>query len=184
MAGRELLETLVPQHWESQAPGSDSGTQRMRWLQGLNDLLKRPVANRSNIASVAPAAINTNGAVQSTGVGIPNALQPKRYAEFTIKARVNFNLNSAGPAFVHVYRTLGAIPAAGQAPNAGDVVVGGGPFAGGPMQNGVDQVGTFSFIDTGLDVTKQYRYYLTVQGPNGQALNLGNAAQLFVMERS
>lgn len=180
---RELLETIVPQHWESQKPGSDSGVQRVRWLQGVNDLLRRPVMNRSNISSGA-AAVNTSGAVQSTGVGIPNKLQPKRYGEFTIKARVTFNINDVGPAFCHVYRTLGAIPANGAAPNVGDVVVGGGAFAGGPTSNGVNQVGTFSFIDTGLDQTKQYNYYLTVQGPNGKVMNVGAGSQLFVMERS
>lgn len=181
---RQLLEELTPSHWDSGKPASGSGFNRVRWLQGISDLVNRPVLNRSNVASSAPVAVNTTGAVQSTGIGISNRLQPKRYGEFTVKARVTFNINSAGPAFCHVYRTLGAIPANGAAPNAGDVVVGGGAFAGGPTSNGVDQVGTFSFLDTGLDRTKQYNYYLTVEASNGAVLNLDTGAQLFVMERS
>lgn len=181
---RQLLETIVPQHWESNTPGSQAGFQRVNWLQGVSDLVNRPLINRSSVATPAPVNVNTTGAVQSTGIGIPNALQPMRYGEFTVKARVTFQINSAGPAFVHVYRTLGAIPANGAPPNAGDVVVGGGAFAGGPTSAGVNQVGSFSFIDTGLDQTKKYNYYLAAQGPNGNVLSLANGSQLFVMERS
>ncbi len=180
---RSLLEQIVPVHWDSQKPAPGSGTERVHFLQSINDLFNRPVTNRAQ-ASTNATAVNTNGAVQSSGVGTPTPLQPKRYGEFTVKARVTFNVNSPGPAFCHVYRTLGAIPANGQPPNAGDVVVGGDAFAGGPTTSGVNQVGAFSFIDTGLDVTKKYNYYLTVQGPNGMTMNLVNASQLFVMERS
>lgn len=180
---RELLETLQPGDWDSQKPGANTGFQRVRWLQGLNDLVKRPVANRGQVSGAA-VAVNTNGAVQSTGIGIPAQLQPKRYSEFTVKAQLTYQINSAGPVFVHVYRTLGSIPAKGAAPNAGDVPVGGGPFAGGPTTNGVNQAASFSFLDSGLDQTKKYLYYLTVQGPNGNALSLAANAQLLVMERS
>jgi len=182
MAARELLETIVPQLWDSQTPAPNSGAERVKWLQGLNDFIKRPVANRGTVSG--GGAINTSGVVQSTGIGLATALQPKRYGEFTVKARVTFSINSIGPAFMHVYRTLGAIPANGAAPNAGDVVVGGGAFVGGPTSNGVNQVGALSFLDTGLDVTKKYNYYLTVEGPNGQVLNVGADSQLLVMERS
>ena len=179
---RELLETIQPRHWESQKPGSDAGFQRVRWLQGLNDLLRRPVVNRLSV--IAPnTAVNLTGAVESSGIGV-SKLQPKRYAEFTVKARVTFNLNSIGPAFAFVYRTLGAIPVNGAAPNAGDVIVGGDAFLGGPTTAGVNQSGSCSFLDQGLDVTKKYSYYLAVQGPNGNVLNLVNSSQLLVMERS
>lgn len=171
---RSLIEQIEPSHW------SGGGT---RWLQSMVDLVNRPVNNRGS-ASTNATAINLNGSVQSTGIGLPNPLQPKRYGEFTVKARVTFNVNSTGPVFLYVYRTLGAIPANGAAPNGGDVIVGGDSFLGGPTASGVNQSGAFSFIDTGLDVTKQYRYYLAVNGPNGNVLNLINASQLFVLERS
>ncbi|MCU1338845.1 MAG: hypothetical protein JWO19_4426 [Bryobacterales bacterium] len=178
---RSLVEHLTPQSWESQKPGS-SGFERVRWLQGIVDLVNRPAINRAQ-ASTNATAVNANGAIQSSGIGT-GQLQPKRYAEFTVKARVTFNVNSVGPAYIFVHRTLGAIPANGAAPNVGDVIVGGDAFLGGPTANGVNQSGAFSFIDTGLDATKQYRYYLSVQGPNANVLNLVNASQVFVMERS
>jgi hypothetical protein len=177
---RQLLEHLLPAHWDDAKPGS--GFPRVRWLQGLSDLVNRPVINRAT-ASTNATAIACNGAVQSTGIGT-QTLQPKRYAELTVKARVTFNLNSAGPAFHYIYRTLGAIPANGAAPNAGDVIVGGDSFLGGPTTTGVNQAGAFSFLDSGLDVSKSYRYYLAVKAPNGNTLNVINASQLLVMERS
>lgn len=128
-------------------------------------------------------AVNTTGAQQSTGIGV-GPVQPKRYAEFTIKARVTFNQNADGAAYVYVYRTTQAIPANGAAPNVGDVIVGGGAFAGGHVFNGVNEVGSLSFLDTGLDVNTQYRYYIAVSGQNGQIVSLSNASQLLVMERS
>jgi hypothetical protein len=111
-------------------------------------------------------------------------MQPKRYAEFTVKARVSFNLNSAGPAYVYVYRTLGAIPAKGAAPNVGDVIVAGDAFTGGAMTAGVNQSAALSFLDSGLSVNQRYNYYFAVKAPNGNVLNLVNASQLVVMERS
>jgi hypothetical protein len=179
---RNLLETIQPQHWESQKPASGSGFNRVRWLQGLNDLVNRPVSNRG-VITLPPTIITLNGALQSTGQGI-NQLQPKRYAEFTVKARVTFQLNGAGAGYVHVMRTLGSIPANGAAPNAGDVIVGGDAFAGGQLTGGVNQAGAFSFLDTGLDITKSYRYYLAVKGTAAQQLSLANTSQLLVMERS
>jgi hypothetical protein len=176
----QLLENLEAQHWEGHTPGS--GFNRMRWLQGLSDLVNRPVNNRAN-ATTNATAVNCTGAVLSSGIGIQQ-LQPKRYSEFTVKARVTFNINSAGPAFVYVYRTLGAVPANGAAPNVGDVIVAGDAFIGGPTSAGVNQSGALSFLDTGLDVSKRYRYYLAVKGPNATVLNLVNASQLLVMERS
>jgi len=189
---RQLLETLIPEHWEPASKKSEGGRgigsptgpgyNRVRFLQGISDLFNRPVLNRLN-ASTNATAVNANGAVQSTGVGV-EPMQPKRYAEFTVKARITFNVNSAGPAFHYIYRTLGAIPALGAAPNVGDIIVGGDAFLGGPTVNGVNQAGAFSFLDTGLDVSKLYRYYLAVKAPNGTVLNLVNSSQLLVMERS
>ena len=179
---REILEKITPEHWESQKPAPGSGTERVRWLQGLNDLIRRPVMNRQT-ATTSATAVTCNGAVQSTGIGT-GLLNPKRYAELTVKARVTFNINSAGPTYVYVYRTTGAIPANGAAPNVGDVVVGGDSFVGGPTSSGVNQSGALSFIDSSLDVTKQYRYYFAVKGPNGNTHNLVNSSQLFVLERA
>jgi hypothetical protein len=179
---RQLLETLVPSVWDSQKPGTNSGQSRVRWLQGLTDLLNRPVTNRQ-AAMTSTAVIAASGSVQSSGVGTAQQL-PKRYAEFTVKARVTFNVNSTGPVYVYVYRTTGAIPANGAAPNAGDVIVGGDAFAGGPMTSGVNQSAAFSFLDTGLSVTQKYSYYLAVKAPNGNTFNLVNSSQLLVMERS
>lgn len=182
MAQRRLLDQLTPSQWDSGKPQSGSGFQRVRWLQGVDDLVNRPVLNRGT-ASTNGTAVNANGNIQSTGIGTAQ-LQPLRYAEFTVKARVTFNVNSTGPAFVYVYRTLGAIPAVGAEPGADDVAVGGGSFMGGPTANGVNQSGSFSFLDSGLDTTKQYRYYLAVEAPNGTVVNLVNNSQLLVMERS
>lgn len=172
---RKLLESLTPTHWDFP---------QVRWLQGLDDLLNRPVNNRL-ANSTSNAAIVANGNVQSSGVGVGPML-PKRYGEFTVKARVTFNLNSVGPAYVYIYRTLFpfAIPVNGAAPNAGDVIVSGDAFTGGAMTAGVNQSAALSFLDSGLDVTKRYSYYLAVKAPNGNTLNLVNASQLVVMERS
>ena len=170
---RTLLDTIQKDDWKFD---------QHRWLQGLSDLLNRPILNRVSNSTNA-TAVNTNGNVQSSGIGA-GPIQPKRYAEFTVKARATFNINSAGPAFVYVYRTTGAIPANGAAPNGGDVIVGGDAFMGGATVSGQNESGTLSFLDTGLDVSKQYRYYLAVKGPNTNVLNLINASQLLVMERS
>lgn len=181
-APRQLLTKIVPEHWDSQDPSPGSGYNRVRYLQNVNDLVNRPVANRANISTNA-TAIACNGNVQSSGIGTA-LLQPLRYSEFTVKARVTFNINSAGPAFIYVYRTLVGIPANGAAPDVTDVIVGGDAFMGGPTSAAVNQSGAFSYIDTGLDSTKRYQYYLAVKGPNTNTLNLINNSQLFVMERS
>lgn len=183
---RQLLEQIKAEQWDSQKPAPGSGYGRTRFLQSLSDLLDRPVKNRLTVSTNATAVV-CNGAVQSSGIGVGvvgQSLQPKRYAEFTVKARVTFNINSVGPAFVYVYRTTGAIPANGAAPNGGDVIVGGDAFLGGPTTSGINHCGALSFIDTGLDVTKQYRYYLAVKGTNTNTLNLVNASQLLVLERA
>lgn len=180
---RELLDTIVPVDWDSQKPAPGSGFQRVRWLQGVSDLVKRPVANRGT-ASTSATAVNGTGGVVSSGIGC-GPLQPKRYAEFTVKARVTFNINAAAVCYLYVYRTLGAIPANGAPPNAGDVVVGGDAFAGGSIPGaGVNQIGTLSFLDTGLNVNDKYNYYLAVNAPNGDVVNLVNSSQVLVMERS
>lgn len=179
---RSLLPELVPQQWDSGPPKAGSGFDRVRHLQSVDDLVNRPVLNRGT-ATTNATAVHTNGAVQSIGIGTVQ-LQPMRYAEFTVKARVTFNVNSVGPAFVYVYRTLGNIPANGAAPNVGDIVVGGGSFMGGATTAGVNESGSFSFLDTGLSVNTKYRYYLAVEAPNGNILNLVNSSQLLVMERS
>jgi hypothetical protein len=183
MPTRELLDTIVPSDWDSQKPAVNSGFLRVRWLQGVSDLVKRPLANRAT--AVTPGiVINSTGGVQSTGLGC-GPLQPVRYAEFTVKARVSFAVNAADPAYVYVYRTLGAIPANGSVPNAGDIIVGGDAFAGGATPGaGVKQIGTLSFLDAGLDVTKRYSYYLAVSAPNGDQVDVSNQSQLLVMERS
>jgi hypothetical protein len=172
---RQLLENLTPAHWDFP---------QVRWLQGLSDLLNRPVNNRLAVTS-PNAAIVANGNVQSSGVGV-GPMQPRRYAEFTVKARVSFNLNSVGPAYMYVYRTLFpfAIPVNGAAPHAGDVVVSGDAFAGGAMTAAVNESAALSFLDAALDVTKKYSYYFAVKAPIGNTLNLVNASQLLVMERS
>jgi hypothetical protein len=170
---RQLLENLTPAQWDSP---------QQRWLQSLSDLVDRPVNNRQN-AATSTAVIAANGNVQSSGMGV-GPMQPKRYAEFTVKARVSYNVNSVGPAYVYVYRTTGAIPANGAAPNAGDVIVSGDSFTGGAMTAGVNQSSAFSFLDSGLSVNSKYSYYLAVKAPNGNTLNLVNNSQVLVMERS
>jgi hypothetical protein len=179
---RQLLQTIVPQEWDSQDPSPGSGTQRVRFLQNVSDLVDRPVNNRLT-ASTPATAVACDGKILSTGVGV-GPMQPMRYAEFTVKARVTFNINESVAAYVYVFRTLGPIPAAGSEPNAGDVVVGGDAFVGGMLRANVNQVGALSYLDTGLSVTKKYNYYFAVVGPAGSTVNLINASQLLVMERS
>lgn len=179
MTQRQVDEKIIPSHWDSGKPG-DSGFNRVRFLQSNSDLLNRPVLNRV-IATGTSVAVAANGAIQSTGIGTI-AIQPKKYAEHTNKIRVTFNVNSVGPAYLYLYRTLGNVPANGAAPNAGDVIVGGDAFTGGPTTSGVNQAASFSFLDTGLDVTKKYKYYLAVSAPNGNTLNVVSSSH-FVMER-
>jgi len=180
---RELLQTIVPSDWDSQKPGANTGFQRTRWLQSLNDLLKRPVANRAT-AGTSATAVNPTGTPISSGIGC-GPLQPKRYGEFTVKARVTFNINAAAPAYLYVYRTQSAIPANGAMPNAGDVIVGGDAFAGGAIPgSGINQIGTFSYLDRGLSVNDRYSYYLAVNAASGNVVNLVNNSQVLIMERS
>jgi hypothetical protein len=179
---RELLPTIVPSEWDSGKPAVNSGFKRTIWLQSVSDLAKRAIVNRGT-ATTSATAVNTTGAPVSTGIGC-GPLQPIRLAEFTVKARLTYNNNVATPVYHYVYRTLGAIPGNGAAPNAGDVIVGGDAFAGGSTPAGTNTIGAFSYLDTGLDVTKKYSYYLAVNAPNGNLVNLINNSQLLVMERS
>lgn len=179
---RQLLEQIQPQHWDSQKPGAGTGYLRVRLLQSISDLFSRPVTNRATVSSNL-TSVNCNGQIQSSGVGTI-ALQPKRYAELTVKARVTFSLSVSGVAYVYVVRTTAQIPVNGAALNAGDVVVGGDAFGGGPASLNLNVAAAFSYLDTGLDITKSYKYYLAVNGTNGAVLNLINSSQLLVMERS
>lgn len=179
---RQLLQTINAGEWDSQTPAPGSGTKRVRFLQDVSDLVDRPLNNRLTV-SAPNTAIACSGKTQSSSIGV-GPMQPKRYAEFTVKARVTFNASSAGPVFIYVYRTLKAIPANGAPPNAGDIVVSGDAFTGGPTSPGVNQSASFSFLDTGLDVNTRYSYYFAVSGPQGTALNVINQSQLLVMERS
>jgi hypothetical protein len=178
---RRILENIVVTDWDSKDPGT-THFNRVRYLQQIDDTLNRPLLNRVT-ASTNATAVNLNGAVQSTGIGA-GPITPKRYAEFTVKARVTFNISAGGTLYVFVYRTTGAIPANGAAPGGADIIVGGDSFAGPATVAGQNMNGAFSFIDTGLDVTKQYRYYLAVKGTNALVGNLVNASQLLVLERS
>lgn len=181
---RRVLEHITPSDWDSGKSGK-SGFRRVRYFQQVDDTINRPLLNRLS-ATAAGTAVACTGTNVSTGIGVGAAtpMQPKRYAEFTVKAVVQFNINSVGPAYVLVYRTLGAIPANGAAVGGGDVIVGGVAFMGGPTVSGVNHSGNISFLDTGLDVTKRYRYYLAVNGPNTNTLNIIAGSQLLVMERS
>jgi hypothetical protein len=91
---RNLVDQITPDHWDSAKPEPGSGFRRVRWLQQLTDLLNRPVLNRLS-ASTNATVVNATGAVLSTGVG-SGLMQPKRYTEFTVKARVSFNLVGGG----------------------------------------------------------------------------------------
>lgn len=177
---RRLLPQIAPVHWDG--PKGSPNSPRTTFLQSVDDLFNRPVLNRL-AASTNATAINCTGAILSTGIGV-GPMQPKRYAEFTVKSRVTFNINSTGPVYLYVYRTTGAIPANGAAPNGGDVIVGGDSFFGGATLNGPNMAQAFSFLDSGLSASGTYRYYLAVFGPNGTTLNLINSSQLLVMERS
>lgn len=168
---RRVLPQLHPADWQEG---------QHKFLQQVDDTINRPLLNRVSVSG-SNAAVTCNGAIQSSGIGTAQ-IQPKRYAEFTVKVRVTFNINSVGPAYIYCNRTLGNIPAKGAAANAGDVTVGGDAFAGGTVASGISEAGTLSFLDTGLDVTKQYRYYIAVLGPNANTLNV--LISMFVMERS
>lgn len=179
MAQTELLDKLIPGDWDSKKPGN-SGFSRVRFLQGVSDIVARPLNNRLT-ASTNATAINLNGAIQSTGVGTA-AQMPSRFAEFLVKARVTFNLSGNGTLYVYVYRTTGAIPANGAAPGGGDVIVAGDAFAGPATVAAQNMAGSFAFIDQGLSQSQNYRYYFAVKGTNALIANLVNASQLMVSE--
>jgi hypothetical protein len=179
MSQTELLDKLIPQDWDSKKPGTNH-FQRVRWLQGVSDIVARPLNNRLT-ASTNATAVNCNGAVQSTGIGT-GAQMPAKFAEFLVKARVTFNLSGAGTLYVYVVRTTGAIPANGAAPNGGDVAVAGDSFAGPATVGGQNMNGTLAFIDAGLNQATQYKYYFAVKGTNGLTANLVNNSQLMVSE--
>lgn len=191
---RRVLEHLTPEDWNIGKQGSPVrgapieapvGFRRVRYLQQIDDTINRPVLNRLSATAVG-TAVTCTGANISTGIGVGGStpMKPQRYGEFTVKAVVQFNINSAGPAFVFVYRTLGAIPANGSPVGGSDVIVGGVAFMGGPTTSGVNQSGSLSFLDTGLDVSKKYRYYLAVNGPNTNVLHIIAGSQLLVLERA
>jgi hypothetical protein len=152
----------------------------VRWIQSLADLISRPVLNRVT-ASTSATAVALNGSPQSTSIGT-GAITPKRYAEVWVSARVTFNISAGGVLRVSVYRTTGAVPANGAAPNGGDVIVAGDSFAGPATIAGQNMSGSLSFIDTGLDVTKAYKYYFAFTGTNALTGNLVNTSSLQVSE--
>ena len=179
MSQTELLDKIQPLDWDSQNPGK-SGFSRVRFLQSISDIVSRPLNNRTTVSTNATAVV-CNGAVQSTGIGTP-AQMPSRFAEFLVKARVTFNLSGAGTLRVFVYRTTGAIPANGAAPNGSDVAVGGDAFAGPATVGGQNMNGAFSWFDTGLNQATNYRYYLAVNGTNALTANLVNGSGIQVSE--
>ena len=162
-------------------PKGTHATTRQRWLQNnVVDVLARPSTNRVT-ATTSATAVALNGAVQSTGVGTGRII-PLKYAELWVKARATFNISGAGAMYIFVYRTKGAIPANGAAPNAGDVAVAGDAFAGPATVGGQNMSGSLSFIDQGLNQNQQYRYYLAVSGTNALTGNLVNNSQIMVSE--
>lgn len=179
MAQAEILDKLVPEDWNSGKPGK-SGYPRMRWLQGVSDIIARPINNRLT-ASTNATAVACNGAIQSTGIGT-GAQTPQRFAEFLVKARVTFNLSGNGTLYIFLYRTTGAIPANGAAPGGSDVIVGGDSFAGPATVAGQNMNGSLSWFDTGLNQSTNYRYYLAVRGTNGLTANLVNSSGIQVSE--
>jgi hypothetical protein len=175
-ARKQLLPNIQPTDWEK----NGSGFQRTQFLQAIDDVIARPLNNRVQ-ASTNATAVVCNGAVQSTGIGT-GALIPAKYAETQVQARVTLKASAAGVYQVFVMRTAGPIPANGAAPNVGDVVVGGDSFGGGSLPAGVNTPATLSVIDSGLSATAQYRYYIAISGPVGDALNLINGSNLMVSE--
>jgi hypothetical protein len=173
------MQTIVPSHWDDGGkPGS--GFNRVRALQDLSDLVSRPLNNRV-MNSISVATVNLNGNIQSTGIGA-GPIAPQRYAETSVQARVTLKASAAGAFSVFLYRTTGSVPANGQGPNAGDVVVGGDAFGGGSLAAGVNTPATLAITDQELSATQQYSYYFAVSGPNGDTLSLINGSQLIVSE--
>jgi|SRR5665213_2329245 len=151
----------------------------LQWIQSVVDLINRVVSNR--VTASGAAAVTCNGAVQSTGVGTIG-INPQRYAELWINARVTFNLSAPGTLYVYVVRTLGAIPANGAAPGGSDVIVAADAFAGPATVGGQNMSGALSWIDSGLDQTKKYLYYFAVKGTNALTANLAASSQMQVSE--
>lgn len=151
----------------------------IQWLQSLVDVVTRVITNR--VRAAGGAAVNCNGTVQSTAVATP-AITPKRFAELWVQARVTFSLNAAGTLYVFVYRTSGAIPINGAAPNIGDVAVGGDAFGGAADVPAQNFIASLSYIDSGLSATTAYKYYLAVQGTNGTVATLAGTSQMIVSE--
>jgi hypothetical protein len=178
---RRVLEHITPEDWDSGKAG-DSGFPRVRYLQQIDDTINRPLLNRVTVTTNA-TAVNLNGSAQSTGIGC-GPIQPLRYAELTVKARVTFNISGAGALYVYVYRTIGAIPANGAAPGGADVVVGGDAFGGPATVGGQNIIAAFSMLDTSLNVKVKYRYYFAFNGTNALVGNLVNHSNMIVMERS
>jgi hypothetical protein len=173
------ISSVQKEIWADKPP-ANSGLQRHLYMNEIVDALSRPSSNRVT-ATTNATAIACNGAVQSTGIGTGQIL-PSRFAEIWVKARATFNLSSNGTLYIYVYRTLGAIPANGAAPNGGDVAVAGDSFAGPATVGGQNMNGSLSFIDTGLDQTKKYSYYFAVKGTNALTANLVNASQIMASE--
>jgi hypothetical protein len=154
----------------------------VRWLQGV-DLFNRPAINRAQ-ASTNATAIVANGAVQSTGIGT-QLLQPKRYAEFTIKARITFNINSVGPAYV--YRASHARSDSSEwcGSERGRCHCRRRCLSRWAHRERSQPVGRVLFHRHRPRCHEAYRYYLSVKGPNTNVLNLVNSlADFVVMERS
>lgn len=169
----------IGDEWEGHN-GPQKGRTRRDFLNSVQDAVVRHINNRAQAPATA-AAIVCNGARQSTGLGT-TALQPSRYGEFQINARVTLNAPVAGNFFVYVYRSTVGVPAAGTAPAGGDVVVGSGAFGGGALPAGVDTPATVTLFDQNLNQQLQYFYYLAVQGPNTDTLNLAAGSQLTASE--
>ncbi len=87
-------------------------------------------------------------------------------------------------AYHYVYRTTGAIPEMGAAPECRRCHCRRRCLRRGNGRKRRDQTGAFSYLDSELSPTTQYRYYLAVNGNAGKTVNLVNNSQLLVMERS
>lgn len=179
MSQTELLDKLVPSDWDSGKPGR-TGFPRVRFLQGISDIVSRPLNNRLT-ASTNLATVNCTGATLSAGVGV-GPIIPSRFAEFLTKARVTLVLNASAAAYVYLYRSTVGIPANGAAPAGGDVIVGGDAFGGGSLTANVNSPATLAFIDTGLNQATKYFYYFAINGPNTDVAKLINASSLMVSE--
>lgn len=150
----------------------------IRWLQSLVDLLGRPTNNRVSASQGANYSV-TSAADVSSGVGT-GPITPKRYGEtFVLGIAAGTNSTNNSPVVISIYRTSGAIPAQGAAPNAGDVRVAYAVIwvaVGGETWQ-LPLVGQ----DTGLSLTTPYRYYFTVSNGTGGGQTTINAAGNFTV---